>query len=275
MGKETGISWADHTFNPWWGCVKVSPACDDCYAETWDHRLFPIHGQGHWGKDAPRRFFKDEHWQDLHKWNRAAEKAGKRRNVFVGSMCDIMEDRPDLHQFRQGTYGAMKNTPWLNYLFLTKRPQNYSKLLPEEWLVNPLPNLWLGTTVESPAYTWRADELRKLPAAVRWLSIEPLLGQFSDEDWANLLRDIDWGILGGESGKNARSGHMLSYSDGLRAMLRFNVSPFMKQLGANAIDTNGLPYKTVDKSGADPSEWPSPYRLQRFPTPRQFPGDAA
>ena len=73
MGKETGISWTDHTFNPWWGCTKVSPGCDNCYAEAFDKRV----GGSHWGKGQPRRTFTDKHWNEPLAWNRAAEKAGR------------------------------------------------------------------------------------------------------------------------------------------------------------------------------------------------------
>ena len=95
MGSNSEISWTDHTFNPFWGCTKVSPACDRCYAETFSKRVgysetgskFPI-----WGKDAKRRFFGAEHWEEPLKWNGAAEKEGVRKRVFCGSMCDVMEE---------------------------------------------------------------------------------------------------------------------------------------------------------------------------------------
>jgi protein gp37 len=92
MGKETAISWTHHTFNPWWGCQRVSPGCTNCYAETFDKRI----GGKHWGPTAPRRFFGPKHWAEPLKWARAAAKAGERHRVFCASMADVFEDRPEL-----------------------------------------------------------------------------------------------------------------------------------------------------------------------------------
>lgn len=208
MGQATEISWTDHTFSPWWGCTKVSPACDHCYADTFSRRVgfsdtgskFPI-----WGKDAQRRFFSDKHWGELLKWNRDAQRAGVRRNVFCGSMCDVMEDRADLVASREKLYSYVPQTPWLNYLLVTKRPQNFRRFLPAEWRKHPQPNIWLMTTVESGEYLWRIDALKEVPAVVHGLSIEPLLADIPE--LAKHLDDIEWCIVGGESGPGARPMH--------------------------------------------------------------------
>lgn len=92
MGKSTGIAWCDGTFNPWWGCVKVSPACTNCYAATFDRRI----GGDHWGPGSERRTFGDKHWNEPLKWNAAAEQAGTRKRVFCASMADVFEGRSDL-----------------------------------------------------------------------------------------------------------------------------------------------------------------------------------
>src|SRR5437762_1796608 len=96
MGKDSGIEWTHHTFNPWWGCVKVSDACTYCYAETWARRV----GQSLWGLDAPRRFFGDNHWREPVRWNAEAQRSGDRRRVFCSSMADVFENRSDLDEHR-------------------------------------------------------------------------------------------------------------------------------------------------------------------------------
>jgi protein gp37 len=107
MSQNSPIEWTDHTFNPWWGCVKVSPACAHCYAEQVDRR-YGSYGQPgapskgipaqapHWGPGSERRFFGDKHWNEPLKWNAAAQKAGKRARVFCASMADVFEDHPDV-----------------------------------------------------------------------------------------------------------------------------------------------------------------------------------
>jgi protein gp37 len=202
MGKTTEISWTDHTFNPWWGCTKVSPACDHCYAESFSKRT----GNAVWGKDAPRRFFSDAHWAEPLKWNRDAEIAGVRRRVFCGSMCDVMEDREDLTGHRDRLYHLIAVTPHLDWLLLTKRPQNFSRFLPFIWLHSPMPNVWGMTTVESPEYLWRAEALLKTPFRKRGLSMEPLLALVDISRQLSTL-GIDWVIVGGESGHGARPMH--------------------------------------------------------------------
>lgn len=202
MGETTGISWCDHTFNAWWGCTKVSPACDRCYAETWAKRTgFKI-----WGQDAERRFFGDKHWNELIRWDNAAARDGVKRKVFWNSMSDFMEDRRDLDRWREQAFGYMRVTNNLTHLLLTKRPQNYRRFLPLSWQRGEMPgNIWCGTTVETDAYYWRVDALGEIPASVRWLSIEPMLGPMSK--LYELLGGIGWVIVGGESGHGARPMH--------------------------------------------------------------------
>jgi protein gp37 len=92
MAKYSHIEWTHHTFNPWWGCAKVSPACLHCYAELWAKRM----GQRVWGTEAPRRLFGDEHWREPIVWNEEARSAGRRERVFCASMADVFERRPEL-----------------------------------------------------------------------------------------------------------------------------------------------------------------------------------
>jgi protein gp37 len=145
MAERTALAWCHHTFNPWWGCVEVSPACDHCYAREFAARVRP----GLWGKDAPRRFFGDRHWDEPLRWSRGAERAGERRRVFCASMADVLEDRDDaegtrMTEARQRLWAVIASTPGLDWLLLSKRPQNYRRLVPAEILDRA--NVWPGTT---------------------------------------------------------------------------------------------------------------------------------
>lgn len=210
MGKESGIAWTNGTFNPWWGCLEVSPACDNCYAREWDARF--AGDTPHWGKTEPRRFFGDKHWNEPKKWNKEAAANGKRFLVFCASMADVFESgRDELELHRNRLWDLIQNTQALTWLLLTKRPQNIKRMLPPR-LVGA-PNIWLGTTIESPAYRWRADALcENREAAVRFLSMEPLIEDtpIADKLSQRLSSDptkafqIDWIIDGCESGENAR-----------------------------------------------------------------------
>lgn len=198
MGKKSGIAWTDGTFNPWWGCVEVSPACDNCYARTWDARF----DGNHWGKDAPRRFFGDKHWNEPLRWNRSATESGERFLVFCASMADVFESgRDDIEPHRARLWDLIRKTPKLTWLLLTKRPQNIGRMLPGDLKIAT--NIWPGTTVESPDYLWRAEALAAQTwARVRFVSMEPLLADTSIA--AALASGINWVIAGGESGDGAR-----------------------------------------------------------------------
>ena len=181
MGKQTGISWTDHTFNPWWGCAHASPGCDNCYAETFDNRL----GLEHWGPKAPRRHFGPKHWAAPVAWNLQAQRAGVRARVFCASMADVFEDRFDLEVARAKLFQLLEATPFLDWQLLTKRPGNVPRMVPAAWLAGGWPrNAWIGTTVEDQR---RADEriplLLQAPAPVRFLSCEPLLERVDLSQW--------------------------------------------------------------------------------------------
>jgi protein gp37 len=196
MGEHSAIEWTHHTFNPWWGCTKVSPACDHCYAERWARRV----GQAVWGSRAKRRFFGEAHWQEPLRWNRRAERAGQRARVFCSSMADVFEPRPDLDPWRGRLWDLVARTLWLDWLFLTKRPEHVATATPwgNEWP----PNVWLGTTVEDQTRAHRIETLLAQRARVRFLSCEPLLGPLDARPW--LRHGIHWVIAGGESGPGAR-----------------------------------------------------------------------
>ena len=143
MAENTKIEWSDHTFNPWWGCTKVSPACDHCYAETWAKRL----GLSVWGYNKIRRFPSEAYWQKPLRWNTVAKEQDKRTRVFCASMSDVFEWGRDQSKWRTKLWGLIEQTPNLDWMLLTKRPHLIQRLNP--WHGNWPANVWLGTTVES------------------------------------------------------------------------------------------------------------------------------
>lgn len=201
MGRETGISWTDHSFNPWWGCTAVSAGCDHCYAEAFDKRT----GGSHWGKGQPRRVFGKKHWAEPLTWNTSAMQAGKPALVFCASMADVMDDEAPEGQ-RERLWALIDATPHLTWQLLTKRPQRYGRYLPAQFKHK---NVWLGTTTEDqPNYDLRwpllfdATAIRGL---VSFVSYEPALGPLRLRHWANWLpAGPDWLIFGGESGPGRR-----------------------------------------------------------------------
>ena len=195
MAQNSAIEWTDDTFNPWWGCAKVSAGCEHCYAEAFAKRF----GHKVWGKHAGRRRFGDAHWDKPRLWNRDAEAAGTRRRVFCASMADVFDENGPPED-RRRLWALIEDTPRLDWLLLTKRPHLAADTLPSAWLDTPKPNVWLGTSVESMEVLDRIEELRQVPAALRFLSIEPLLGELRDLP----LEGIGWVIVGGESGSKAR-----------------------------------------------------------------------
>lgn len=223
MAKNSRIEWTDHTFNPWWGCVKVSPACEHCYAETWAKRL----GKNVWGKRADRRFLSDNNWRQPLKWNADADAKGQRARVFCASMADVFEDRRDLDDERQRLFKMIEMTPWLDWLLLTKRTDKIQTLAP--WGRFWPNNVWIGTTVEDQR---RANErlplLAQIPAVVRFISAEPLLGPLDLEPW---LESLDWVILGGESGARSRPSNPRWFSDVVNQCISAGVAVHFKQWG--------------------------------------------
>lgn len=204
MAEQTGISWCDATFNPWVGCSKVSPGCAHCYAETL------VTGRmgraGTWGDDgvrertSPGLWQKPTHWAALAREGRLPNgdenKDGHRPRVFCASLADVFEPRPELEPWRFDLFALIDATPELDWLVLTKRPDHALEWL-EQWYVEHgvrtgkfvsawssrdglgwgcPQNLWMGVSIENSRHTFRADILRQIPAPVRFISAEPLLG---------------------------------------------------------------------------------------------------
>ena len=202
MGKDSRIEWTHHTFNPWWGCVRVSDACDHCYAETWAKRL----GEDVWGPHSDRRFFTDAHWKEPLKWNKEAAETKTRRRVFCASMADVFENRKDLIPHRLRLLELIAQTPNLDWLLLTKRIHLVRRQLPKGY---DFPrNVWLGATVENQDAVKRIKYLLEFDSpSVRFLSCEPLLGPIDIRKYLARGENgthVDWVIAGGESGAHSR-----------------------------------------------------------------------
>lgn len=200
MGKDSKIEWTHHTFNPWVGCTKVSPACDRCYAEAWSKRTgSPELWQGERRRTTPAN------WKEPRKWNAAAKAAGVRERVFCASLADVFDNQVP-EQWREDLWDLIFDTESLDWLLLTKRPQNIRKMLPKEWhRGGPWSNVWLGTTTENQEEYQRryVEHLSLVPCVVQFISYEPALGPL-----ALGLDAPDWVICGGESGsREARPMH--------------------------------------------------------------------
>lgn len=195
MGRDSGIAWTDDTFNPWIGCTKVGPGCDNCYAEAQDgHRKWTPEG---WGAGKPRKRTTAS-WKNPVKWNREAEASGIRRRVFCASLADVFDNEID-PSWRDDLFALIRETPMIDWILLTKRIGNVPKMLPDDW-GNGYPNVWLCISTVTQAELDRDwPKLAAVPATVRGLSIEPQL-EFVDITRAS----PDWIISGAESGPNRR-----------------------------------------------------------------------
>lgn len=221
MAENSGIEWTTHTFNPWTGCTKISPACDNCYAEGWAKRS----GHVEWGPHGARRRTKT--WGNPVKWNKQAAEAGTRPRVFCASLADVFDNHHSIDPaWRRELWQLIEETPHLDWLLLTKRPQNVWKFASPGWLSNEWPaHVWLGTTVENQDEAERRiPALLKTPAKVHFLSCEPLLGPVDLSVGLGCTCDDDercfctcpyyqsgvtpsrlsWVITGGESGPGHR-----------------------------------------------------------------------
>jgi protein gp37 len=227
MAEHSKIEWTDHTFNPWEGCQKVGPGCDHCYAEARDNRFT---GGKHWGPGAPRRRTSAVNWRKPLAWDKAAKEAGVRYRVFCASLADVFDNAVP-QGWRDDLWALIEATPNLDYLLLTKRPGNIANMLPVPFDFDKhFPNVWLGCTVVNQAEADRdIPKLLAVPAVVRFLSMEPLLGPVDLRPWigsqpyipgasthvgvdgyerqdigGGIIDGIDWIIVGGESGPGAR-----------------------------------------------------------------------
>jgi protein gp37 len=249
MAKNSAIEWTHHTFNPWWGCTKVSPGCKNCYAETWARRV----GRALWGPRAPRRELSEAYWRQPLDWNAEALRQRRRKRVFCASMADVFEDRRDLDRLRARLWGVIAETPQLDWLLLTKRPDKVAELTP--WGDNWPGNVWLGATAENQRWLDRRMlELSRSPAKVLFLSCEPLLGPLDFSRWIDEARRgerrlVDWVIAGGESGGRARAANpewFTSIRDQITgAGIRFHFKQWGNWKPVTSAQVNGYRSKTL------------------------------
>lgn len=275
MGANTKIQWCDFTFNPWWGCQRVSPGCEHCYAETFAKRV----GQKVWGPTSDRRLFGDKHWAEPLKWAATARKDGTRPRVFCASMADVFEDRRDLDDQRVRLWALIEATPELDWLLLTKRPENH-KMVPLTWRDGSARpgNLWLGTTCEGGDEKLTDTRVRHLLSApwpsIRFISAEPLLGRgyldrallvcahwkgedgrkqapWEPEDFTKVWwepqalrgigqKTVDWVIVGGESGPGARPFDIRWAREIVAQCKAAKIPVFVKQLGSAPLIEMGV-----------------------------------
>lgn len=267
--ENSKIEWTTHTFNPWIGCTKVSDGCKHCYAESLMDRRY---GKVQWGPTGARQRTSAANWRKPLQWNKRAQAEGVRYRVFCASLADVFEDRPELEEWRAELLSMITRTQKLDWLLLTKRPENVNRMIEkasgfsdaEMWFYTAQ-NVWLGTSVENQEQAdKRIPDLMAIPAKVKFLSMEPLLGpvdlrQYCREvgmgTYSIWLDYIDWVIVGGESGKDARPMQIEWARDIQRQCAAADVPFFFKQGSA----ANWPDYKNFDTFGD--------LAIRQFPTP--------
>jgi protein gp37 len=269
MATDSKIEWTDHTFNPWVGCTKITPGCDHCYAESWAKRS----GLVKWGTH-PRKRTSETYWRGPLKWNaRAADfecAHHRRQRVFCASLADVFDNQID-RAWRSELFSLIRICNRIDWLLLTKRPQNISKMLPSDW-GDGYANVWLGATAEDQKrFDQRWAHLSGIPCAVTFISYEPAIGplRLSPEG-----PHPDWLISGGESGGHARPVNPKWIRDVIADCRRFGVAPFHKQWGSYASN----PLVCEKGLGIDLAKAQDPHGkggglldgqlLREFPTPR-------
>jgi len=320
MGKDTKISWANHTFNPWMGCDEVSPGCDNCYAkvqvERWKKSTW-----GHEKEGGSRTLTSPQYWSAPIQWNQQAARDKIRRRVFVASLADIFENwqgpmrfgfgpfkdhvirfshergmyaaedgLPEIEsrepmltmdQVRSSLFEMINQTPWLDWLLLTKRPHNVMTMTDAAFWESD--NRWLGITAENQEM-WEKRYLHaaKVPAKVRFVSAEPLLGRINfdapstdeltgcaDDDLFE-LGFFHWVICGGESGPKAREFDPQNAHKIMKRCEGSNVAFWMKQFGSNPLDRfNDFKPVTLDSHGTDWHGY-SDLKVRQLPAGREL-----
>lgn len=263
MGEQTAIAWTDHTFNPVWGCMKVGPGCDFCYAEVWAART----GHHVWGPDATYCEFGDKHWNEPLKWNRMAAAAGVRRKVFCASMADVFDKRWR-KGIRERLWALIRATPWLDWQLVTKRIGNAAGMLPEDFGPDTYPNVWLIPTIVNQEEADRdLPKLFEVPAAVYGVSYEPALGEVDWRPWLDGTRGkLHWIIGGGESNQRGMRECKIEWLEWTMFQCgMYGVAYFNKQIGAMPTYFE-RPWKLPPRSkGDNPDEWPESIRIRQFP----------
>lgn len=276
MSENTKIEWADHTFNPWEGCQKVGPGCDHCYAEARNAR-FSGGIAINWGPGAQRRRTSEANWRKPIKWNAEAARLGIRYRVFCASLADVFDNEVD-PEWRLDLMRLIDDTPNLDWLLLTKRVGNVMPMVGEFWGDKWPSNIWLGCTIcNQPEADRDITKLQSVPARVRFLSMEPLLGPVDlglcDCDHGSIPaphniggvtcskcdgtggRMVDWVIVGGESGPGARPMHP-DWARSLRDQCQAVGVPFLfKQWGEWLPWTQFSDSRIKDGDGSQPTRF--------------------
>ena len=249
MSDTTGIQWTNATWNPWHGCHKVSPGCKFCYM---------FRDKERYGQDPNVVVRSKTTFKAPLKWPKIPQMC------FTCSWSDWFIEEADA--WREEAYAIIRATPWITYQILTKRIERAEGRLPNP----PLPNIWLGVSVENQKYAdERIPQLLRTPAAVRFVSYEPALGQVN---FTGLLDGIDWLIVGGESGNSARAFDLEWARIAVWQCHRAGVAVFVKQMGDNpfVVINNGSPIDVPLRAahGGDMAEWPDDLRVREFPVLR-------
>lgn len=291
---ETKIEWADFTMNPWLGCTKVSPGCNHCYAEAFNKRT----GKAKWGPNGTRIKTSENYWRQPLKWNREAEAAGVRKRVFCASLADVFEDwvgdvmhhtgivlGRSLDDLRAELFALIDQTPWLDWLLLTKRPENIARMWCSHANTDGRPpsqlhrdNVWLGTSISDQATAIKnLDPLLNCRSLCRFtfVSAEPLLGPVDFRKLTGCTRDddsckcfpggIDQVIIGCESnGQGVGSlgefpdnqSWLFAAEDIVSQCRAAGVAAFVKQIPSNKLVSHDMDY------------WPARLRVRQFPVPK-------
>jgi protein gp37 len=222
MAENSKIEWTDHTFNPWIGCTKVSPGCDHCYAENLSKR----YGWVKWGPHGERKRTSEANWRKPRQWAKAARGTGKRPRVFCASLADVFDNKVPV-QWRTDLFDLIAATPELDWLLLTKRPENVARMFPTGWWGQ----IWLGTTCEDQEhYLKRFRLISEVAVPIRFISYEPALGPLAINLAVPPVRAPDWIICGGESGHGARMMEPWWARNVMLDCERYGIAFFMKQM---------------------------------------------
>lgn len=269
----TKIQYSDHTFNAWVGCQKISAGCKNCYAEVSaparnlrngavQNRKLEVWGPA----PTPRYVTSEGNWNKVLRWDsesaRNIRNLGRRTIVFVNSLSDVFEDHPDLPAVRSRMFDLLMECKNLSFMFFTKRPENIASMVPWKHESDAPHNMWFGASVEHDLTRSRIESLALAPVKNRFLSIEPMIGAV-DLSKAKAMK-VDWVIVGGESGHDARPCH-LEWIVNVIDTCSPSLPVFVKQLGSKAF-SRGERLALAHDKGGDILEWPSQVARRHFPS---------
>lgn len=289
MAESTGIAWTRSTFNAWIGCTEVGPGCDDCYAKALDAR-HRWGGAAHWGSGVPRMRTGAPYWTQPRRWNQQALEEARTHvltprskwtgrigfwPVFCASLADVFDNEVD-PAWRDDLWQLIAETPYLTWQLVTKRVGQVMKMIPPHWRAMCLPsNVWIiATMVNQDEFDRDWPKLREIPARVRGLSVEPMLGRILYPD--DVRGRLHWAIYGGESKQSKRVPRECRIEwieDGVQQCRNLGIAPFVKQAGntatvATELAGGGIAYLQVGWGAgkrANPAAWPKRIQIQEFP----------